>query len=609
MDGIYESPAIGIDLGTTYSCVGVWKDHRVEIIPNDLGSRTTPSCVAFNDLERLVGDSAKDQVNTNPTNTVFNAKRLIGRRFTDSSVQRDVKIWPFKVVAGDGDMPRIAVCYRGEEKQFAPEEISSMVLAKMRMIAEEYVGSSVKRAVVTVPACFNEAQRQATKDSGLIAGLDVMRLINEPTAAAIAYGFQKNLIKTNEEKIGVIFDLGGGTFDVSVFAILEGIIAVKASVGHSHLGGDEFDDRMVKYFVEEFERKNSKIISGDLKAMRKLWNACEKAKRILSTNTQTTIQIDSLFQGIDFVSTITRAKFEEINMFLFLKCMEKVDKCLKEAKVDKGSVNEVVLVGGSTRIPKVQQLLQDFFNGKELCMGINRDEAVAYGATVQAALLTEQGAEKINDLSVLDVTPLPLGLETKGGVMNFLIPRNTTIPVRKEQSFHMNSLCFGTNNVLIHVYEGEKIRTKDNALLGKLKLAEVVPSLAFSQINVCFEIDVDGLLFASVEDKMTGRKKKMIVTNEERRLSKEEMERMVNEAEKYRADDDKYKKNVEAKNALENYAYSMRTVVTEMNEAVENAIQWLDRNQLAEADEFEEKMEELQSVILSLEPLVFKAPS
>ncbi|KAL6569790.1 70-kilodalton heat shock protein [Orobanche minor] len=562
MNGICDHPVIGIDLGTTYSCVGVWKNNHVEIIPNEIGNRTTPSYVAFTGLERLVGDSAKKQVNTNPTNTVFNAKRLIGRRFSDSSVQRDLKVWPFKVVAGPGDRPRISVSYKGEEKHFFPEEISSMILAKMRETAELYVGSPVSRAVVAVPACFSDAQRQATKDSGLIAGLDVVRLINEPTAAAIAYGYHKNLIGSGGKKNGVIFDLGGGTFDVSVFTIAEGIISMKASIGHSHLGGEDFDNNMVNYFAEKFERKTNKVITADPKAMRRLWNACEMAKRILSTNAQTTIEIDSL-----------------------------VKKCLREAKIDKGSIEDVVLVGGSTRIPKIQQLLQDLFNGKELCKSINGDEAVAYGATVQAAMLNEQVYESFADILVLDVTPMSLGFETSGGFMSVLIPRNTVIPVKKEQIVKTNALDIENNRVVIQLYEGEKVSTRGNAFLGKIELSGVR-----SQINVCFEIDADGLLVVSVEDKMTGQKKKRIVTNKERRLSKEEMERMVNEAKKYRADDDKFKKKVEAKNALENYAYNMKNVVNEMSEAVEKVIQWLERNQLAEADEFEEKMEELKSV-------------
>lgn len=426
--------AIGIDLGTTYSCVGAWQNDRVEIIANDQGNRTTPSYVAFTDTERLIGDAAKNQVAMNPHNTVFDAKRLIGRRFSDLSVQSDMKLWPFRVISGQGDKPMIVVRYKGEDKQFAPEEISSMVLTKMREIAETFLGQSVKNAVVTVPAYFNDSQRQATKDAGAIAGLNVMRIINEPTAAAIAYGLDKKSQRKGEQNI-LIFDLGGGTFDVSILTIEEGIFEVKATAGDTHLGGEDFDNRMVNHFVGEFRRKNKKDISGNARALRRLRTACERAKRALSSTSQTTIEIDSLFEGIDFYATITRARFEELNVDLFRKCMEPVEKCLRDAKIDKSQVDEVVLVGGSTRIPKVMQLLQDFFNGKELCKSINPDEAVAYGAAVQAAILSGEGNEKVQDLLLLDVAPLSLGLETAGGVMTVLIPRNTTIPTKKEQIF------------------------------------------------------------------------------------------------------------------------------------------------------------------------------
>ncbi|KAM4095603.1 hypothetical protein ACJW30_08G041500 [Castanea mollissima] len=600
-----EGPAIGIDLGTCYSCVAIWQRNRVEIIPNDLGNRTTPSYVAFNETHRLIGQAAKDQVSMNPANTVFDSKRLIGRRFNDESVQRDIKLWPFKVIADpDHGRPIIAVTYKYEEKHFLAEEISSMVLVKMKEIAEAHCGSKIKNAVISVPARFNHSQRQATMDAGVIAGLDVMRLINEPTAAAIAYGLDKD--GTGERNV-LVFDLGGGTLDVSLLTIEGGIFEVKATAGNTHLGGEDFDGRMVNHFIQEFKRKHKKDITGG-KAYRKLWNACERAKRMLSSNTRTTIEIDSLYDGIDFYSFITRAKFEELNMNLFRKCMGPVEKCLMDAKMDKSSVHDVVLVGGSTRIPKVQKLLQNFFDGKELCKRINPDEAVAYGCAVQAAILNGEHNMRVEKILCLDVTPLSLGLETAGDVMTVLIPRNTTLPTKKEETFSTHS--DEQESVFIQVYEGEHAKTSGNNLLGKFELSGIPPAPSgVPEIAVCFDVDVDGILNVSAKDKTTGKRNNITITDK-CRLSKEKIKKLVQKAKKYKAEDEEHNMKAELKNALENYAFNMRSKFRDeesvakvravdkkmVEEAIEETINWLERNQLAEADEFEDKMSELESI-------------
>jgi L1 cell adhesion molecule like protein len=589
---------IGIDLGTTYSACSVYRNGAVEVIANEQGNRTTPSVVAFTDTERLIGDGAKNQAAMNPKNTIFDAKRLIGRTFTDPIVQGDMKLWPFTVVCGPNNKPLVEVQFMGETKRFSAEEISAMILGKMKTIAETYLGQEVKNATITVPCYFSNEQRQATKDAASIAGLNVMRILNEPTSSSLAYGLEK---KTDKEQKVLVFDLGGGTFDVSLLTIDEGMFEVLAVGGDTHLGGEDFDQRMMEHFCKEFKRLHKLDLTESDRALRRLRTACERAKRTLSSSVKAVIEIDSLYEGIDFSSSITRARFEELNGDYFRKTLEPVEKVLRDANVAKSEIDQVVLVGGSTRIPKVQQLLKDFFNGKELNNSLNPDEAVAIGAAIQCGILT--GAQGTSSMVVIDVCPLSLGIQTAGEVMTKIINRNDTVPCKKSQVF--STYSDNQEAVTIEVYEGERARTKDNRKLGTFNLTGIPPApRGTPQINVSFDLDANGILNVSAEDMKTKKSNSVTITNDQGRLSKAEIEQMVKDAESYAAEDKKVLERVATKNKLEQTAYQMRESANNLGESDKKTVvkicsetlDWLQHNDSAEPDELEDKQHQLEQV-------------